>query len=66
MTVTVNGDAVGLADDATVAALLAKLELAGDKVAVERNRQIVSRTVWDHTNLQQGDVLEIVHFVGGG
>ena len=64
--ITVNGDSVSVPDGATVSALLAQLELAGDRVAVERNRSIVSRTLWDSTILQAGDVLEVVHFVGGG
>ena len=64
--IRVNGESVPITDGLTVAGLLAKLSLAGDRVAVERNREIVSRTAWEQTALQAGDVLEIVHFVGGG
>ena len=66
MTVTVNADPVSLPDAATVSTLLEQLSLHGDRVAVERNREIVSRACWEQTELQPGDVLEIVHFVGGG
>jgi thiamine biosynthesis protein ThiS len=35
-------------------------------VAVERNREIVSRSTYGVVVLQEGDALEIVHFIGGG
>jgi sulfur carrier protein len=37
-----------------------------DRVAAELNREIVPRSDWPHTQLSDGDRLEIVHFVGGG
>jgi sulfur carrier protein len=37
-----------------------------DRVAIELNREIVSREQWPQTRLHDGDRLEIVHFVGGG
>jgi len=40
--------------------------MKGDRVAVEVNRKIISRTQWAETWLTEGDELEIVHFVGGG
>jgi thiamine biosynthesis protein ThiS len=64
--VSVNGDPLRLAAPATVASLLEHMQLQGDRVAVERNRAIVSRGQWESTALESGDVLEIVHFVGGG
>lgn len=64
--ITVNGEARQLAGPATVAALLAELRLDRRKVAVERNLEIVPRSVWDATALAPGDRLEIVHFIGGG
>ena len=50
----------------TVASLLATLGLEMRKVAVERNEEIVPRSVYAETWLQSGDALEIVHFIGGG
>jgi len=64
--VSVNGDRLRLPSPATVASLLQHMQLQGDRVAVERNRAIVSRAHWESTALESGDVLEIVHFVGGG
>jgi len=46
--------------------LLEWLELPRDRVAVERNREIVPRTGWDVTPIEPGDRLEVVHLVGGG
>lgn len=50
----------------TIAALVRELELEPTKVAVERNREIVPRSTLEQAALADGDVLEIVHFVGGG
>ena len=49
-----------------VAALIDALEMKGDRVAVELNGEIVSRSRWAESTLKDGDKLEIVHFVGGG
>ena len=51
---------------ATLAELVRELELAPEKVAVERNGEIVPRSTLGHAPLAEGDKLEIVHFVGGG
>ena len=45
---------------------VAQLELDARKVAVERNEEIVPRSRYGETVLASGDVLEIVHFIGGG
>ena len=50
----------------TVADLLDELALSGKKVAVELNKQIVPRGTYDSASLDVGDVIELVHFVGGG
>jgi sulfur carrier protein len=49
-----------------VAELVEALGMKGDRVAVELNREIVSRARWAESPLKDGDKLEIVHFVGGG
>jgi thiamine biosynthesis protein ThiS len=55
-----------LADPAHLLDLVADLGLKGDRVAIEHNGNIVPRAEWANTGLQDGDRLEIVHFVGGG
>jgi sulfur carrier protein len=49
-----------------LAALVERLGMKADRVAVELNRDIVPRTAWAETLLHDGDQLEVVHFVGGG
>ena len=63
--ITVNGDPRQTSAP-TIAALAAELELDPAKVAVERNGEIVPRSTLGEAALADGDVLEIVHFVGGG
>ena len=64
-TITLNGE-TRRTDAATVADLVRELDLAPEKVAVERNGEIAPRSELGETPLADGDVLEIVHFVGGG
>jgi thiamine biosynthesis protein ThiS len=66
VTLTINGEEKTFSSDLTLAALIAQLGMKADRVAVELNRQIVSRVEWPATRLNEGDRLEIVHFVGGG
>jgi thiamine biosynthesis protein ThiS len=56
----------GLDSSSTLTDLVNHLQLTGDRVAVEHNGQIVSRSDWSSNQLSEGDKLEIVHFVGGG
>lgn len=64
--VMVNGTAHRLDDALDVAALIERLELAGKKIAVERNGEIVPKSAHGATRLADGDRLEIVVAVGGG
>lgn len=69
MHVIINGQSrsfTDLAPNATVQDLLAALALKQDRVAVEHNGSIVSRSAWVSTAVHDGDRFEIVHFVGGG
>ena len=50
----------------SLAALVESLGMKADRVAVELNRDIVPRDRWATTVLNDGDQLEVVHFVGGG
>ena len=50
----------------TLSALVEVLGMKADRVAVELNRDIVPRDRWPETLLNEGDKLEVVHFVGGG
>lgn len=64
--VTVNGKAHRFERPLQIAALLMQLELAGKKIAVEKNGEIVPRSAHAETLVADGDQLEIVVAVGGG
>lgn len=69
MDLTINGEARSVASGGatfTVSALLVALGLGDRRVAVELNEQIVKRATYDDIAVTDGDVIEIVHFVGGG
>ena len=66
MQLIVNGESRRLDGQGTVADLIAALGLDPRKVAVERNLEIVPRSLHATTSLMDGDRLEIVQFVGGG
>lgn len=68
MTLQINGEPKSFDVPAsfTLTALIESLGMKSDRVAVELNRDIVSRDRWNETELHDGDQLEIVHFVGGG
>jgi len=64
--IQLNGEARQVADQSTVDALIALLDLEPARVAIELNRNVVRRNDWAATTLHDGDRVEIVHFVGGG
>jgi thiamine biosynthesis protein ThiS len=64
--VTVNDEAREIAHGATVADLVATLGLGPRRIAVEVNRAVVPRAEYAATGLNDGDAVEIIHFVGGG
>jgi sulfur carrier protein len=63
---SVNGQVQRLEPGVNIVQLLDALELAGKRVAVERNGEIVPRGRYADTQLAEGDALEIVVAVGGG
>ena len=63
---TVNGETKSVNTGLSVAGLLEELQINGRKVAVERNLEIVPKSLYAETQLESGDRLEIVAFVGGG
>jgi sulfur carrier protein len=66
MQLTINGEARTVPDGLSVRALIEHLGLTEGPVAVEKNREIVPRAEHENTPVENGDTLEIVHFVGGG
>lgn len=61
-----NGESRNLPDGATVGGLVRELGLNQRRIAVEINRDILPREAYASRSLQDGDTVEIVHFIGGG
>jgi sulfur carrier protein len=66
MQVFVNGKPTAVAPGTTVLGLIEQLSLAGKRIAVERNGEIVPRSLHGSTVLDVDDRLEVVVAVGGG
>jgi len=66
MQITVNGERRECPAGTTLNALIRTLGLEPERVAVELNRAIVRRDLWDSTLVESGAEIEIVMFVGGG
>ena len=64
--IKLNGSNHEVTGPISVARLILSLDLDARKVAVERNLEIVSRSVYEQTMIEEGDRLEIVQVIGGG
>lgn len=64
--IVVNGQKRTVPSGLALESLLGFLEVQPDRVAIELNREIVRRPLWNSTTIGSGDQLEIVQFVGGG
>jgi thiamine biosynthesis protein ThiS len=64
--IEINGERRDLPQSSTLKELVEHLKLAPERLAIELNRQVVRRADWQITQLNEGDRVEIVHFVGGG
>ena len=65
--VQINGESRELShEQINLGDLVRELSLAPQRIAVELNKRIVRRDDWEQTAINEGDHLEIVHFVGGG
>ncbi|AJD46562.1 thiamine biosynthesis protein ThiS [Isoalcanivorax pacificus W11-5] len=65
MQLQVNGDSLEF-DGRTISDLLARLEIHGRRLAVEVNRDIIPKSEHADFALSDGDIVEIVHAIGGG
>ena len=66
ITVTVNQELINLSGPCSVADYLTKKGIAGKRLAVELNHEIVPRSDHLEQMLADGDQLEIIHAIGGG
>lgn len=66
MEIILNGEPLDLPDSSTVQDLVDHLQLNRQRLAVEVNLEIVTRSRYAEHYLQEGDKIEIVHAIGGG
>lgn len=66
MQIQLNGEAYPLDEPITLTDLVERLGLAGKRLAIELNLEIVPRSQFTETRLADGDRVEIVHAIGGG
>jgi len=64
--VTINGKKHDFREGIALSELIERLELADSRIAVELNKSVVRKGDWADTSITDSDVVEIVHFVGGG
>jgi thiamine biosynthesis protein ThiS len=64
--ITINGERRALLPGTTLLSLVRELELAPERLAIEVNRAIIKREMWETTPVDGGAEIEIVQFVGGG
>lgn len=62
----INGESREFENGLKVSTLIQKLDLSSERVAVELNSEVIRRADWSDIKLKDGDILEIIHFVGGG
>jgi len=64
--VLINGEEKGLPGPISVSDLLDRFELPSQRVAIELNKIVIRKSNWAETLVNDGDRIEVVHFVGGG
>jgi sulfur carrier protein len=64
--VTINGEPREIPSGLNIPALIEHLKLRADRVAIERNLDVLPRHQWQSTQVAEGDRFEIVQLVGGG
>ncbi len=66
MQIFINGDPRDVPDDTRMSDLVQLLDLAGKRIAVEVNEELVPRSTFEQHRLASEDRIEIIHAVGGG
>ncbi len=64
--ITINGKSIELSENITVSEYLKQNQYRPERIAIELNGSILPKSSYDSTLLKDGDVMEIVSFVGGG
>jgi sulfur carrier protein len=66
MKIQLNGETKELNQALNLIELLKKFSLPTERIAIELNREVVRKKDWEGIKINEGDKLEVIHFVGGG
>ena len=66
MKIFINGETKEVAKELNLSELLRTFSLPQERIAVELNKEVVRKKDWENIKINDGDKLEVVHFVGGG
>ncbi|HVQ56442.1 MAG TPA: sulfur carrier protein ThiS [Pyrinomonadaceae bacterium] len=66
ISIVLNGESRTIENEVSLDRLLDLFSLPQQRVAVELNRSVVRRGDWSDTKVREDDVIEVIHFVGGG
>ena len=66
ITIYLNGEPREIPVDIDLVHLLEAFSLPSQRVAIELNKTVIRRADWPQTVVGEGDLVEVVHFVGGG
>ncbi len=66
MNIKLNGEQKEIPEGLTIRGLLELLNIRHQRVAVELNETIIKKDRYEETAVRDGDVLEVVSFMGGG
>jgi len=66
VTIVLNGEQKKIEAEVTLDRLLDLFSLPRQRVAIELNKEVVRREQWETTKLKDSDLIEVIHFVGGG
>ena len=66
MKIFINGETKELAEEIKLNELLKHFSLPSERIAIELNREVIRKKDWENIKVNDGDKLEVIHFVGGG
>lgn len=64
--VKINGKDIELKNSMTISDMILERQIAGSMFVIERNKKVVAKDKYLETSVDDGDVIEIVGFFGGG
>jgi thiamine biosynthesis protein ThiS len=66
MKVLINGETKEISDSLSLSELLRYFSLPQERIAIELNKEVIRKKDWEEIKVNDGDQLEVIHFVGGG